>query len=117
MPPHYIAAGAEVANSMITEGCDIRGKVSDSVLFAGVKVGEGALVEDSVIMPGTVIEPGAVVRRCIVAENCVISKNCQVGEVDGDIALIGQGTTLPEGYVVKAGTQTDTDSIKGKEGA
>ncbi len=117
MPPHYIAAGAEVTNSMITEGCDIRGKVSDSVLFAGVKVGEGALVEDSVIMPGTVIEPGAVVRRCIVAENCVISKNCQVGEVDGDIALIGQGTTLPEGYVVKAGTQADTDSIKGKEGA
>ncbi len=117
MPPHYIAAGAEVTNSMITEGCDIRGKVSDSVLFAGVKVGEGALVEDSVIMPGTVIEPGAVVRRCIVAENCVISKNCQVGEVDGDIALIGQGTTLPEGYVVKAGTQVDTDSIKGKEGA
>ena len=117
MPPHYIAAGAEVTNSMITEGCDIRGKVSDSVLFAGVKVGEGALVEDSVIMPGTTIEPGAVVRRCIVAESCVISKNCQVGEVDGDIALIGQGTTLPEGYVVKAGTQADTDSIKGKEGA
>ena len=47
----------------------------------------------------------------------MISKNCQVGEVDGDIALIGQGTTLPEGYVVKAGTQADTDSIKGKEGA
>ena len=117
MPPHYIAAGAEVTNSMLTEGCDIRGKVTDSVLFAGVKVGEGALIEDSVIMPGTTIESGAVVRRCIVAENCVISRNCQVGEVDGDIALIGQGTTLPEGYAVKAGTQVDTDSINGKEGA
>ena len=117
MPPHYIAAGAEVTNSMRTEGCDIRGKVTDSVLFAGVKVGEGALIEDSVIMPGTTIESGAVVRRCIVAENCVISRNCQVGEVDSDIALIGQGTTLPEGYAVKAGTQVDTDSINGKEGA
>ena len=117
MPPHYIAAGAAVANSMITEGCDIRGTVSDSVLFAGVKVGEGALVEDSVIMPGTTIESGAVVRRCIVAENCVISKGSQVGEVDGDIALIGQGTTLPEGYVVKAGEQVDTDDITRKEGA
>ena len=117
MPPHYIAAGAVVENSMITEGCDIRGTVSDSVLFAGVKVGEGAVVEDSVIMPGTVIEPGALVRRCIVAENCVVSKGCQVGESEGDIALIGQGTTLPEGYVVKAGTQVDTESILGKEGA
>ena len=117
MPPHYIAAGAEVTNSMVTEGCDIRGKVSDSVLFAGVRVCEGAVVEDSVIMPGTTIESGAVVRRCIVAENCVISKNCQVGEADGDIALIGQGTTLPEGCAVKAGAQVDTDELNRKEGA
>ena len=51
------------------------------------------------------------------AENCVVSKDCRVGEADGDIALIGQGTTLPEGYTVKAGTQADTESILGKEGA
>ena len=117
MPPHYIGSSAVVNNSMITEGCEIDGAVRDSVLFAGVKVEKGAIVEDSVIMPGCTIKPGAVVRRAIVSENCVISENCKVGEAQGDIALIGQDTVLPEGYVVKAGLQVDTDAITGKEGA
>ena len=117
MPPHFIADDAVVENSMVTEGCEIDGIVRDSVLFAGVKVEKGAIVEDSVIMPGCTIKPGAVVRRAIVSENCVISENCKVGEAQGDIALIGQDTVLPEGYVVKAGLQVDTDAITGKEGA
>ena len=117
MPPHFIADDAVVQNSMITEGCEIDGTVRDSVLFAGVTVEAGAIVEDSVIMPGTRIESGAVIRRSIVSENCVISKNCQVGEAEGDIALVGQSTTLPEGYAVKAGAQVDMDEISRKEGA
>lgn len=117
MPPHFIAEGAEVNNSMITEGCDIGGVVRDSVLFAGVTVEAGAVVEDSVIMPGTTIKAGAVVRRAIVSENCVLSSGCQVGEAEGDIALIGQDTTLPEGFVVKAGEQVDTEEISRREGA
>jgi len=117
MPPHFIADDAEVTNSMVTEGCEIDGVVRDSVLFAGVTVEKGAVVEDSVIMPGTTVNAGAVVRRAIVSENCVISGGCQVGEADGDIALIGQDTVLPEGYVVKAGLQVDNDVISRKEGA
>ena len=117
MPPHFIADDAVVQNSMITEGCEIDGTVRDSVLFAGVTVEAGAIVEDSVIMPGTRIESGAVIRRSIVSENCVIGKNCQVGEAEGDIALVGQSTTLPEGYAVKAGAQVDMDEISRKEGA
>ena len=49
--------------------------------------------------------------------SCVISSGCQVGEAEGDIALIGQDTTLPEGYAVKAGEQIDTDEISRREGA
>ena len=117
MPPHFIADDAIVTNSMVTEGCEIDGAVRDSVLFAGVTVEKGAVVEDSVIMPGTTIKAGAVVRRAIVSENCVIAKDCQVGEAEGDIALIGQDTVMPEGYVVKAGLQVDNDAISRKEGA
>ena len=117
MPPHFIADDAIVTNSMVTEGCEIDGTVRDSVLFAGVTVEKGAVVEDSVIMPGTTIKAGAVVRRAIVSENCVIANDCQVGEAEGDIALIGQDTVMPEGYVVKAGLQVDNDAISRKEGA
>ena len=51
LPPHFIGNGGSVANSIVTEGCEIYGTVSDSVLFNSVKVGKGATVKDSVIFP------------------------------------------------------------------
>ena len=112
MPPQFLGDKAVVENSMLTEGCEVYGTVKHSVLFAGVRVDEGAVVEDSVIMPGTHIHSGAVVKRTIIAEDCVISKDAKVGEDEGDIALIGQATTLPEGYAVKAGAQVDMDALR-----
>ena len=41
LPPHYIAPGAHVQNSMVTEGCVIEGTVDFSVVFAGVTIEEG----------------------------------------------------------------------------
>lgn len=63
MTGHKISASADVHDSMITDGCRIKGTVKHSVLFAGVKVAEGAVVEDAVVMGGTTIERGAVVRH------------------------------------------------------
>ena len=112
MPPQFLGDRAVVEESMLTEGCEVYGKVKHSVLFAGVRVDEGAVVEDAVLMPNTHIEAGAVVKRTIVAEDCVISKDARVGEDEGDIALIGQATVLPEGFVVKAGQQIDMDALR-----
>ena len=114
MPPQYVGSNAVVENSMLTEGCQVFGTVKHSVLFAGVVIEEGAVVEDSVLMPGTTVKSGAVVKRTIIAEDCVISEGAKVGEDEGDIALIGQATVLPEGYVVKAGTQVDMDALRGE---
>ncbi len=80
MPPQYIAAGAEVQNSLITEGCTVCGKVECSVVFAGVTIEEGAVVENSILMPGTVVRRGAQVRYAILAENVEIGEDAQVGE-------------------------------------
>lgn len=41
MPPHYIADGAKVVNCLITEGCEVKGVINHSVLFAGVTVETG----------------------------------------------------------------------------
>ena len=107
MAPHYIAKGAVVADSLITEGCEVYGSVNHSVLFAGVVIEEGANVRDSVIMPGAVIHRGAVVRRAIVAEGAVVGAGAFVGEEEGSIAVVGQNITLPAGVSVAAGQQVD----------
>lgn len=107
LPPHYIAEGATVTNTLITEGCEVYGKANHSILFAGVIIEEGADVEYSVVMPGSVIKRGAVVRRAIIAENAVVGAGTFVGEEKGNIAVVGQGVTLPAGVTVPAGEQVD----------
>ena len=103
--PQFIADGATVSNSLVTEGCEIYGRVEHSVLFAGVQVQEGASIVDSVIMPGTVIMRGAHVEKAIIAENTTIGAGCVIGEKTGGIAVVGSGITLPAGTEVKAGEQ------------
>ena len=107
MAPHYIAKGATVKDSLITEGCEVYGNVNHSILFAGVIIEEGAKVESSVIMPGSIIRRGAVVRRAIIAENAVVGPGAFVGEDSGNIAVIGTGVTLPAGVSIPAGEQVD----------
>ena len=116
MPPHYIARSAIVDDCMITEGCEVRGEVHHSVLFAGVTIEAGAKVYDSVIMPGVVVRAGAVIHRAIVGENSDITGGAQVGRPydegeENAIALVGQNTVLPENFVVNPGDQIDSDVL------
>ncbi|MDY5730311.1 MAG: glucose-1-phosphate adenylyltransferase [Eubacteriales bacterium] len=105
MPPHYIANGASVKSSLVTEGCEVLGNVDHSVLFAGVQVMEGATVRNSVVMPGAKIGRGAVINRAILSENCIIEAGAMVGEETGNIAVVGQNSIVKAGEVVKAGVQ------------
>ena len=107
-PPHYISPDAAIQNSIVTEGCDIRGTVDFSVLFAGSVVEEGATVRDSIVMPGSVIKSGATVEYAIIAEDVVVEGGAKVGErpenvEDKDkwgIAVVGSNTVVHSGEVV-----------------
>ena len=117
MPPHHIGEEAEIQNSLIADGCNVDGKLEFSVLFAGVKVGKGAVVNSSIIMPGAVVEEGAVVQYAIVSENSVIGKNAVVGanpedvenRADWGIAVIGDNLKIGEGVVVPPKAMIDHD--------
>ncbi|MGN1192820.1 MAG: glucose-1-phosphate adenylyltransferase [Dorea sp.] len=98
MTGHKIGANAFVENSMITDGCRVNGDVKNSILFAGVKVEPGAVVEEAVVMGGTTIKAGAVVKHCIVAENVTIGEYAVVGAMpEGDaagVATVGPGVVI-----------------------
>lgn len=125
MPPHYIAQGAVVQNSMVTEGCSIAGFVDFSVLFAGVTVEEGAVVRDSIVMPGTVIKKNAVVEYAVIAENCVIEENAVIGQRPEDatdkenwgVAVVGNDIHVGRGAVVapKAMVEHDVQGVLNDE--
>ena len=120
MPPHYVAKGATIQNSLAAEGCNVYGTVDFSVLFAGVYVAPGAVVRDSIIMPGSRIEEGATLQYAIVAENSVVGANSVVGQrpedmenkEDWGVAVIGPGCTLAPDTVVPPKAMIDAEEVE-----
>ncbi|MBN2559133.1 MAG: glucose-1-phosphate adenylyltransferase [Clostridia bacterium] len=113
MPPHYAAAGADVSDSMITEGCIVEGKVENSILFAGVVISQGAQVKNSVIMPNTIIGNDSHVNYSIIAENAIIG--CDVvfeGGSPSCISVIGPEAVIPDSAVIKEGARLSAEDAE-----
>ena len=101
--PQHIGPNAEICNASITEGCEIYGKVVNSVIGTGVRIMEGAVVKDSVIMSGTTIGSGAVVEYAILDGDITVGENARVGkpkESSRGITVVGMGVKVPCGYVI-----------------
>jgi len=113
--PHYVGTDAKVANSIITEGCEIDGIVENSVLFGGVKVERGAHIRNSIIMSDTVIRAGAQVLYSIVDSDTEIGAGAKVGEVKESgkgITLIGSELILSPGANIPAGEMVNADYLQ-----
>jgi glucose-1-phosphate adenylyltransferase len=96
-PPQYISPTGSIKNTLITEGCEIYGKVENSILSVGVIVEEGAVVRDSVIMENVRICKNAVVDYAILDENTVVEEGATVGEPlkdGGELKVCERGTVI-----------------------
>ena len=115
-PPHFTAKGAKVQHTLLSEGCEIAGNVSESVLFSDVKVAKNANVEYSILMPGAVVEEGANVRYAIVASGAVIAKGASIGagpsECDVDkwgVAVVAENVRIGENVKLATKEMADED--------
>lgn len=107
LPPQYISGDAEVDRSIIGEGCDVRGKVLNSVISANVEIGENVEIQGSIIMQGCKIKDGAKLYNTIVAENVEIGENTEIGVgeyadsrlsekiYNCELTVLGEGTVIP----------------------
>lgn len=116
--PQYIAKGARVNNSLVTDGAKIEGTVINSIIGSSVEVKKGAVVKDSVIFANTVIGEGTVVNYSIVDEKVTIGKNATIGTEKSDtaeIAVVGRGVKVYDNAVVAAGANIEEDVHADKE--
>ena len=90
-PPHFIGPKGSAKSSLIAEGSEVLGTVTNSVIFYDVVIQEGARVTNSVIMPGTVVEKNAVVEKAILGEHCVVEARATFRNGDGSVAVLGRG--------------------------
>jgi len=87
-PPAKLDSQAKIVRSMISNGCVVRGMVTNSVLSPGVYVSPGAVIKDSVIMNDTWIGPGALLDKVVLDKQVVIGAGAIVGT--GDEAVVNE---------------------------
>ncbi len=114
-PPMRMAGGAEVRDSMVSDGCLIeRGAVVErSVLSPGVVVRAGAVVRESVVLTDSEIGPDAVLTRAILDKRVRVGRGARVGAAGEPLRLtmVGKGSEIPPAAVLEAGARVGTDVI------
>ncbi|GAA0240077.1 glucose-1-phosphate adenylyltransferase family protein [Cryptosporangium japonicum] len=102
--PARLARGAEVADSLLSAGCEVAGRVERSVLSPGVIVEPGASVTGSVLLHGAVVRRGAQVRGSIVDAGAEIGAGATLDGTD-DVILVGAGARVPKDEAVSPGAR------------
>jgi glucose-1-phosphate adenylyltransferase len=107
-PGAHVDRASRVENSMISDGSQVYGNVSRSIISPGVVVSPDATVRDSIILNDAWIGPGAVIDRCIVDEDARIESGVVLGDghdntpnqktpewLNTGLTLVGMRTHIP----------------------
>ncbi|MDD3402807.1 MAG: glucose-1-phosphate adenylyltransferase [Hespellia sp.] len=125
LPPQYISENSVIEKSIISNGSEIYGDVHSSVLGAGVTIGKGTVIKDSIIMQDVTIGENCVINKAIIAEDTVIGANVTLGigsEVPnkdkpaiyaGGLVTIGENSVVPAD--VQVGVNTAISGVTTKE--
>jgi glucose-1-phosphate adenylyltransferase len=111
--PAIIGPAAVLDQVLLTHGCRVEGTIRRSILFPGVQVEDGAVVEDSILFFDTVIEFGARVKFTITDNGVRIGEKSRIGNkgkgvpnqvspqiLSSGLTVIGRNTHLPSGIRV-----------------
>ena len=123
-PPQFINDTAIVEKALLSEGCEISGKVYNSVIGPRVIIEEDAMIINSIIMQDTIVKRGTVIERGIVSEKCIIGENTYIGQGENTphetkahiyhngITAIGAYTNIPENVVIGKNCEVSGNTTK-----
>jgi len=129
LPPARCADGSRVSDSIVADGCVVKGEVTGSILFPGVTVEKDAVVRDSIVFSYSRIGRGARVTRAILDKFVEIGGAATVGgggrgraaapgargakrpqDETGGVAVLGRGARVSRGAGVRGGTLVEPHS-------
>jgi len=98
--PTLLYEDAKVHNSLVYNGCVVEGTVKNSVLFPGVYVGKGAVVENSVLFFNNHIGDNCSLNKVVSDVNSEFGQGVCVGSEIGaaaeNVTVIGWNTHVPD---------------------
>jgi glucose-1-phosphate adenylyltransferase len=105
--PTLIGKTGKVQNSMIYNGCVVDGEVRNSILFPGVQVKKGAVIESSVLFFNNKIGENCCLNRVVADVNSIFEKGVCAGpsseQKAEQITVIGWNNHIPAATVIEQG--------------
>jgi glucose-1-phosphate adenylyltransferase len=109
--PALILDGATIQNSLVYNGCVVEGTVKNSILFPGVKIGKGAVVENSVLFFNNHVGANCRFNKVVSDVNSVFGEGVCIGPDVGELAelltLIGWNNHVPDQMCIGEGAIID----------
>ena len=85
---------SNATNSLVADGCVIKGTVENSILFRGVYVAEGAVVKNSIVMQDSYISANAKVNCAILDKDVVIKPARELSGAESYPIYVGKNITV-----------------------
>lgn len=105
--PTIIGDYGSVENSLVYNGCHIEGKVRNSIIFPGVKVGKNSHVENSVLFFNNEVGRNCRLSKVVADVNTTYSEGviigAEIGRQAGKVSVIGWNNRIPGQTVIGEG--------------
>lgn len=121
-PAVKIGPQGKVSQSLVSNGCVVKGLVRNSVLSPGVFVSPGAVIENSVVMNDVWVGPGAHITNMVIDKEVRVGPGSVLGQGDAavpnekmpdklsaGISVIGKGAIIPPGCKIGLNVLVDSD--------
>lgn len=121
-PAVKVGPQGKISESLVSNGCVVKGLVKNSVLSPGVYVSPGAVIEDSVVMNDVWVGPGAHIKNMVLDKLVRVGAGSVLGHGDAGVAnvlmpdrlsagisVVGKGAILPPGCKIGANVLVDSE--------
>ena len=92
--PTYYADTSSVNDSVIADGCVVKGKLENTVVFRDVTVEESAKIKNAIVMQGAVVGRGARIENAILDKDVTISDGAVLVGGSSSPVIVHKGDTI-----------------------
>ena len=110
LPPQYISSESVIEKSIISNGCEIYGEVRNCVIGAGVTIGKGSIVRDSIIMQG--VEGTEIGNECTLGIGSELPNKLKPSIYSFGLVTIGENSWIPNGIQIGKNTAISGVTVK-----
>ena len=105
--PALMGNDAVVENSLVYNGCVVEGTVRNSILFPGVKIEKGAVVENSVLFFDNDVGSNCRLNKVVADVNSTYEEGSVIGsemeDVPARVTVVGWNNRVPRQTIIEEG--------------